>query len=198
VTRVIGLTGGIGAGKSTVAQILEEFGAKIIDGDKIGHESYLPGTKTWQDLVTAYGKQIVAADGSIDRKKLGATVFGNPEQLNRLNRIVHPRMAEMIKERIAQYRNGGAAMVVLEAAILFEANWAPLVDEVWVVVAGEPNVVQRVSARSGISEEQIRARILSQMSTAKRIRKSNIVIQNVGSIEHLKLRVRELWDTAIK
>ena len=148
MTRVIGLTGGMGSGKSTVSHLLSELGAVVIDADKVGHEAYQNGTKTWHDLVNAFGRQIVATDGSIDRKKLGAIVFGSPEQLERLNRIVHPRMFEMMKERIEQLRKQSVSVVVLDAAILFEANWTPLVDEVWVVVASEEVVVARAIART--------------------------------------------------
>ncbi len=191
--RVIGLTGGIGSGKSTVSQIMAELGAVIIDADRVGHEAYQPNTRTWQDLVAAFGKEIVAADGSIDRKKLGAIVFGNPDELARLNRIVHPRMFEMMQERIGQYRKQGVKVVVLDAAILFEANWTPLVDEIWVVVTDEPAVVTRVHTRSGLPEEQIRSRIRSQMSNEERTKRANVIIRNDGSLEDLRAKVRELW-----
>jgi dephospho-CoA kinase len=193
VTHVIGLTGGIGSGKSTVAQFLVELGAVVIDADKIGHEAYQPNTKTWQALVAAFGKDIVAADGAIDRKKLGAAVFSNPDHLKRLNGIVHPRMFEMMKERIDAYRRQGIKVVVLDAAILFEANWTPLVDKVWVVVASETGVVARVHARSGLPEEQIRARIRSQMTGEERTRRADVVIRNDGTMEELKKKVQELW-----
>jgi len=193
MTKVIGLTGGMGSGKSTVSQLLSESGAVIIDADKVGHEAYQPNTKTWQELVAAFGRQIVAQDGSIDRKKLGAIVFGSPEQLERLNRIVHPRMFEMMKERIEQYRRQGVKVVVLDAAILFEANWTPLVDEIWVVVASEALVVTRAKARTGLPEEQIRSRLSSQMPVEDKIKKANVVIHNDGTFEDLRIKVKELW-----
>jgi dephospho-CoA kinase len=197
MTRVIGLTGGMGSGKSTVSQLLAEFGAVIIDADKVGHEAYQPNTKTWQELVAAFGQQIVAPDGAIDRKKLGAIVFGSPEQLERLNHIVHPRMFEMMKERIEQYRRQGVKVVVLDAAILFEANWTPLVDTIWVVVATESVVITRAKARTGLPEEQIRSRLRSQMSNDERTKRANVVIHNDGTFEDLRAKVKELW-TALK
>ncbi len=193
MTKVIGLTGGIGSGKSTVSQILAELGVVVIDADKVGHEAYQPHTKTWQDLVATFGQQIVAADGSIDRKKLGAIVFGNPAELARLNKIVHPRMFEMMKERIDAYRKQEIKVVVLDAAILFEANWTPLVDEVWVVVTDETAVVERVHNRSGFPEEQIRSRIRSQMSNEERMKRADLVIKNDGLVEDLRRKVHELW-----
>jgi dephospho-CoA kinase len=193
MTKVIGLTGGMGSGKSTVSQIMAELGAVVIDADKVGHEAYQANTKTWQDVVAAFGNQVVAQDGSIDRKKLGAIVFGNQEQLERLNRIVHPRMFEMMKERIEQYQRQRIKVVVLDAAILFEANWTPLVDEVWVVIASEPVVISRAVTRTGLPEEQIRYRLRSQISNEERIKRADRVIRNDGSVEDLRAKVKELW-----
>jgi dephospho-CoA kinase len=197
MTKVIGLTGGMGSGKSTVSQLLAEFGAVIIDADKVGHEAYQSNTKTWRDLVAAFGRQIVAQDGSIDRKKLGAIVFGSPEQLEHLNHIVHPRMFEMMKERIEQYRQQGVKVVVLDAAILFEANWTPLVDEIWVVIASESLVITRAKARTGLPEEQIRSRLNSQMPVEEKVKKANVVIQNDGTFEDLQVQVRKLWGKLV-
>jgi dephospho-CoA kinase len=197
MTKVIGLTGGMGSGKSTVSQLFAEFGAVIVDADKVGHEAYQPNTKTWRDLVAAFGRQIVAQDGSIDRKKLGAIVFGSPEQLEHLNHIVHPRMFEMMKERIEQYRQQGVKVVVLDAAILFEANWTPLVDEIWVVIASESLVITRAKARTGLPEEQIRSRLNSQMPVEEKVKKANVVIQNDGTFEDLQVQVRNLWGKLV-
>lgn len=193
MTRVIGLTGGMGSGKSTVSHLLSELGAVVVDADKVGHEAYQNGTKTWHDLVNAFGQQIVAADGSIDRKKLGAIVFGSPEQLERLNRIVHPRMFEIMKEQIEQCRRQGVKVVVLDAAILFEANWDPLVDEVWVVVASEEAIVARARARTGLPEEQIRSRLRSQMPIEEKMKRATVIIRNDGDMEDLRKKVEELW-----
>jgi dephospho-CoA kinase len=198
MTKVVGLTGGMGSGKSTVSQIMAELGAVIIDADKVGHEAYQANTKTWQDVVAAFGKQVVAQDGSIDRKKLGAIVFGNPGQLERLNRIVHPRMFEMMKERIEQHRRQEIKVVVLDAAILFEANWTPLVDMIWVVIASEPVVVARAVARTGLLEDQIRARLHSQMSNEDRIKRAHKVIRNDGTIDELRVQVVNLWKQLIR
>ncbi|MDD5289102.1 MAG: dephospho-CoA kinase [Dehalococcoidales bacterium] len=193
MTKVIGLTGGIGSGKSTVSQCLAELGAVIIDADNVGHEAYQPNTETWQELVKTFGKQILSADNTIDRKKLGVIVFGSPEELKRLNGIVHPRMFDMMKKRIEDYRQKGTKVVVLDAAILFEANWAPLAEDVWVVVANEENVIRRAVARTGLTEEQIRSRIRSQMSNEERMKRAKVVIHNDGTMEELRIKVKELW-----
>jgi dephospho-CoA kinase len=192
--KVIGLTGGIGSGKSTVSQLLAEMGAVLLDADKVGHEAYQPGTEAWKEVVAAFGREIVASDESIDRKKLGAIVFGDPAALERLNGIMHPRMYDMMADRIEGYRQQGVKVVVLEAAILLEAGWTPLVDEIWVTVASEPTVVRRVRERTGLPEEQIRSRIRSQLSNEERKKQASVVISNDGSLEELRARVVELWE----
>lgn len=192
--KVIGLTGGIGSGKSTVSRILSELGAVVLDADKVGHEAYQPGTETWKEVVAAFGREIVAPDESIDRKKLGAIVFGDPAALERLNGITHPRMYDMMADRIEEYRQQGAGVVVLEAAILLEAGWTPLVDEVWVTVASEPTVVRRVKERTDLPEEQIRSRIRSQLSNEERKKQASVVISNDGSLDELRAKVAELWE----
>jgi dephospho-CoA kinase len=191
--KVIGLTGGIGSGKSTVSKYLQELGAVLIDADKVGHAAYQPDTETWREVVATFGQQILTSDGNIDRKKLGAIVFSNPESLEKLNRIVHPRMYEMMKAQIDEYRQQGVKVVVLEAAILLEASWTPLVDEVWVTVAPESTVVERTKERTGLPEEQILARIRSQMSSEERAKHADVVISNDGSMDELKIKVKELW-----
>ena len=191
--KVIGLTGGIGSGKSTVSQFLRELGAVVLDADKVGHEAYQPNTETWREVVAAFGEQILTPDGNIDRRKLGEIVFNNPESLAQLNRIVHPRMYEMMKTRIEEYRQQRVDVVVLEAAVLLEAGWTPLVDEVWVTVASESTVVKRAVERTGLPEEQIQARIRSQLSAEERAKHANVLINNDSSLDELKTKVRELW-----
>ena len=192
--KVIGLTGGIGSGKSTVSQLLHELGAVVLDADKVGHEVYKPNTETWLDVVAAFGKQVLTSDGEIDRKKLGQIVFSDPELLTQLNQIVHPRMYEMMRSQIEEFRNQGVKVVVLEAAILLEAGWTPLVDEVWVTVAPEHEVVKRTMERTGLPEEQVLARIRSQLSSEERTEHANVIVNNDGSIDELKRKIKELWD----
>ncbi len=171
MTKVIGLTGGIGSGKSTVSQCLAELGAAIIDADKVGHEAFKPDTEAWHEVIATFGKQILTPGGEIDRKKLGSIVFSQPEALLRLNRIMHPRMRDMIEAQIEKYRQQGVDVVVLEAAILIEAesDWISLVDEIWVTVASEAAVVKRLKQQRELDEKQTLARIRSQLSTEERI-----------------------------
>jgi dephospho-CoA kinase len=194
MTKVIGLTGGIGSGKSTVSQFLAELGAVIIDADEVGHEAFKPGTEAWQEVVATFGREILNPSGEIDRKKLGEIVFDNPESLSRLNQIMHPRMYDMVKACIEEYRQQGVDVVVLEAALLIEANWAPLVDEVWVTLAPESKVLERLKKQRGLVEEQTLNRIRSQLSAEERVEHANVVINNDGDINELRSKLKELWE----
>jgi dephospho-CoA kinase len=190
----IGLTGGIGSGKSTVAKMLAELGAPSFDADKVGHEIYHPGGPAYRDVIAAFGDGIVAADGTIDRKKLGPIVFADPAQLKRLEAIVHPRMFQRMGEMVGEMRAKGVkAPIVIEAAILIEAHWQPLFDEIWLVVAPREKVVQRVELERGLKPEQTEARIKAQLSDEERRKEASLVIDNGGTIEELRVKVTTLW-----
>ncbi len=196
--RTIGLTGGIGSGKSTVAGLLAEFGALVIHADTVGHEVYRPRTPGWDQVVGAFGRDVVAADGSIDRKKLGAIVFADATARQRLNAIVHPLIFDAIQRRIADERaKGENRPIVVEAAVLIEANWLPLVEEVWLVVTGRSAVVDRVQRDRGLTEEEIGRRIDAQLSDDERRRFAEVVIENSGSLEVLRSTVRAIWERRI-
>jgi dephospho-CoA kinase len=188
--RVIGLTGGIAAGKSTVSEALREAGAIVIDADTIGHEAYQPGTATQAALIEAFGREIVADSGEIDRRKLGAIVFADPAQRRRLQDIVWPRMKEMMRQRIADLRAAGADVVVIEAAVLIEADWLDLVDEVWVVQVPEEIAMQRLMTRNGFSADDARARIRAQITNEERARHAQVIIDNSGSVEDARKQVQ--------
>lgn len=193
--KTIGLTGGIGAGKSTVSQILAELGAFIIDSDKVGHEIYLPGREAWQQVIAEFGRDILAADQTIDRKKLGALVFASDAARKRLNAIVHPLMFRDIRRRVTEKRaEGFTKPIVVEAAILIEANWLPLVDEVWVVITGKSAVIERVAVQRGLSARDTEARIASQLSDSERLKYADVVIRNDGSVEDLKQQIATAWE----
>ncbi len=192
--KVIGLTGGIGSGKSTVVGFLAELGAVIIDADKVGHEAFEPDTELWREVVAAFGSQILAPTGDIDRKKLGEVVFGNPGSLARLNQIMHPRMYDMVKAQIEEYRQQGVGVVVLEAPLLLEAGWTSLVDEVWITAASESTVLRRLQEKVGLSRKQALARIRSQLSSEERIEQADVIIDTDCSLDEVQARVGELWQ----
>jgi len=192
--KVIGLTGGIGSGKSTVSQLLAELGAVILDADEIGHEAFKPDTEIWRQVVAAFGRQILTPDGNIDRKKLGDIVFGNPESLSRLNQIMHPRMYDMVKAQLEEYRRQGVGVVVLEAPLLLEAGWTSLVDEVWVTTAPEATVLKRLEERTGLSQAESLARLRSQLPSEERVKQADVIINTDCDLDELKAQVKELWQ----
>ncbi len=192
--HVIGLTGGIGTGKSTVAAFLQEQGAVVLNADQIGHEVYVPGRPAFHELVEAFGQEIIGEDGNIDRKKLGAIVFGDQKQMARLNSVVHPRMKGIMREKLQDLARKGTAIAVIEAAILFEARWDDLADEVWVTSAPPEIAAQRVAERSGLSQEQVMERIKSQMSNEDRVSRADGVIDTSGDMASTIRHAREKWD----
>jgi phosphopantetheine adenylyltransferase/dephospho-CoA kinase len=192
--HVIGLTGGIASGKSTVAQFFRDRSLPIIDADLLGHRTYEPGTDTFRAVVEAFGAELVAADGTIDRRALGGKVFGKPDQLKRLTDIVWPGIRRLASEELSTLEVAGNTIAVLEAAVLLEAGWEDLVDEIWVVVVEEPTAIQRLAARNGLDEAAARARINSQLSNAERTARAHVTIHNDGTLAELEASERREWE----
>ncbi len=195
---VIGLTGGIGAGKSEVSRILAGHGAVIIDTALLGHEAYAPGTVPWRAVVKAFGRDILLPDAQIDRKILGDIVFSDPEELDRLNAIMRPAIADMIRERLRAAERQGRRVAVLDSATLIEAGWTELVDEVWLTTAPEEEIYRRLRVRSGLSVRHIAERIESQISDEVRRAHADVVIENDGSLTDLRVQVEERWAERIQ
>jgi dephospho-CoA kinase len=189
---VIGLTGGIGTGKSTVAEVLKEQGAPVLSADLVGHEVYLPGRPGYHAILDEW-PEVRGDDGTIDRKKLGAIVFGDSKQLAKLNAITHPRMKGMMREKLAEIEKTGVPVAVLEAALLLEASWDDLADEIWVTDAAPETAAKRVSQRSGLDEQQVMERIRAQMSRDERKRRAQVVIDTSGDMESTKRQTLEQW-----
>ncbi|MEX2376382.1 MAG: dephospho-CoA kinase [Dehalococcoidia bacterium] len=193
---VIGLTGGIAAGKSTAADVLREFGATVIDADRLGHRSYEPGTPGFQKVVNAFGHDIVGKDGNIDRRVLGGKVFGAPGQLERLNAIVWPEIRALIKDEVKQIRaQEDNPVIVLEAAVLLEAGWQDLCDEVWVVLTSVKTAVTRLKERNNLAEDAAMARINAQMTNKERAAMADVKIDNDSTEEQLRARVERAWKS---
>ncbi len=195
---VIGLTGGIGTGKSEVSRILCELGARVIDADRVGHEAYSLDSEAWREVVEAFGERILSTTGEIDRKQLGNIVFGDPQARLRLDAIMHPRMARMIQGRISRMEQEGAEVVVLEAALLLEVGWDSMVHEVWVTQCAEETVVERLRHRNNLSGAEVRRRIGSQLPEAERVRRAHVLVPNRGSLDELRKSVSALWDSRVK
>ena len=196
--RTIGLIGAIGAGKSVVRAALSDLGAAVIDADRVGHAIYEPGTPGFGAVVGAFGTGIVDAAGRIDRPTLGALVFSDAAKLARLNAIVHPLIRAEIERRLDEIRlEGRAPAAIVEAAILIEAGWNTLVDEIWLVVARRQHVLERLASSRGLSTAQVDARLARQSTDAERRRFADVVIENDGSLDDLRQRVRALWQERI-
>lgn len=194
MAKVICLTGGIASGKSTAARFLGELGAHVIDADRLGHQTYDPGSPAHSAVVAAFGQEVVGADGRIDRKALGAKVFGKPDALKQLTDIVWPAIRLLASEEIARVKSqDGNRIVVLEAAVLLEAGWDDLGDEVWVNVIDRENAIARATARDNVPRDAIERRLDSQLSNAERIARADVVIDNNGTVDQMLSQLRHHW-----
>jgi phosphopantetheine adenylyltransferase/dephospho-CoA kinase len=192
--HVVGLTGGIASGKSTVAQFFRDREVPVIDADVLGHRTYDPGTDTFAAVVATFGDELVAADGTIDRRVLGGKVFGKPDELKRLTDIVWPGIRRLASAELSALEVAGNAVAILEAAVLLEAGWEDLVDAIWVVVVHPDAAVKRLGARNNLDEEAARARIASQLTNDERTAKADIIIHNDGSLDELQAATLREWE----
>lgn len=197
MTVVIGLTGGIASGKSVVSAMIGAEGAVVIDADKVGHEAYRRGSGCYDEVVAAFGPDVVGADGEIDRKALGAKVFGDRERRKRLEGIVWPWMRRTMDLRLGALRAQGVPVVLLEAAVLLEADWVPLVDQVWLVTVAPGVARQRIVERNGLTPEQADARIGAQLTNEEREKHAGVIIENNGTLDELRERVMAEWQQLI-
>ena len=177
----IGITGGIGSGKSTVARILERYGAKLMFADDIAKEIMMPGMAAYKSIVDEFGSIILNEDESINHKKLGEIVFADKSRLNLLNKITHDNVSERIKKQLNEYRSSNNKLVVVEAIVPKKIGFLDLMDTVWVVLAPEALRIDRVIIRSGITRAQAKKRILSQMSDDMYKSIADKVIYNDGA-----------------
>ncbi|MDX2850353.1 dephospho-CoA kinase [Actinacidiphila glaucinigra] len=188
----VGLTGGIGAGKSAVSRLLVSYGAVLIDSDRIAREVVEPGTPGLASVAAEFGAEVLAADGSLDRPKLGAIVFSDPERLRALNAIVHP----LVRDRSAELERaaGPDAVVVHDVPLLAENGLAPLYDVVVVVDAAPQTQLDRLVRLRGMAEEDARARMAVQATREQRLAVADVVIDNDGPLEALEPQVRQVWE----
>uniref|UniRef100_A0A8D0AZ07 Bifunctional coenzyme A synthase n=1 Tax=Salvator merianae TaxID=96440 RepID=A0A8D0AZ07_SALMN len=190
---VIGLTGGSGSGKTSVAQHLVRLGAFHLDMDSLGHSIYRPGGPVYEQVVNVFGTDILKEDGTISRQALGAKVFGNEEQLKKLNNIMWPVMAQIAREKIDEAAAQGKAVCVLDAALLLEAGWADLVHEVWTVIVPEDEALRRIIARDKLSEEAAKLRLQSQMSNNQRVKQSHVILCTLWEPEVTRELAEKAW-----
>ena len=194
--HVIGLTGGIGVGKSEVAKALADYGATIIDADAEGHHAYDKGSIGWRRIVEIFSSGILNEDGEVDRSRLGALVFANPQALAWLNAAIHPLIRQRVTHAIAQHRENGVDVAVVDAALLYQAKWNDLADEIWVVSAPPGAVAERLRER-GMTADDIRRRTEAQAGAEAVFAKADVIIDNHGSLDGLRAHIQELWQERI-
>ncbi len=188
---VVGLTGGIASGKSTVSKILRELGAEIIDSDVIAHELTRPGSGCYDQILEVFGGGFLNPDGTLNRRRLGRRVFDRPDELRRLNSILHPAVIGIVKQVIqdASARASPPEVLVVDAPLLIEAGMVPMVDVVWVVKVDESTQMERLIARDRLSLDEALSRIRAQMPLQEKIKFADVVIDNSGTIEETERQV---------
>lgn len=195
--HVIGLTGGIASGKSTVSGILSQLGAFILDADQIAHAVMEPGYPAWEDIVNTFGKAVLLADRTIDRRELGNIVFHDKSARNRLEEIMHPRIKQCIEDKIKEYARRDGKILVLDIPLLYEVGWQELASEVWVVYVDSDTQLQRLMHRSGLSPDEAAVRIAAQMDLAAKARLADVVIDNNGDLQRTRGQVFDAWEKAM-
>ncbi len=187
----IGLTGNIATGKSNVGQCLRELGAAYLDADKVAHEMMTPGQPAFVAVVAHFGPGILAADGSIDRKKLGAIVFSDPEALRQLEQLAHPPTIAEVERRI---QASAAAVVVVEAIKLLESGMAETYDAIWVTTCTEADQIERLTRSRGLSQEEALRRIHAQPPQAEKLARADVVIDTSGTKAETRAQVLAAWE----
>jgi dephospho-CoA kinase len=193
--KIIGLTGGIASGKSTVSHILENLGAVIIDADMIAREIVKPGHKVLNKLVEVFGNQILNMDGTLNRKFLGNIVFNDADKLELINNITHPEIRNTIVEKIDEIHGRcEKKIIIIDAAVLFESGLNKLTDEVWLVHVDNKTQIKRLIERDNMTLKEAEARIKSQMPVDDKIKMSDKIIDNMGDVKYTQEQVKELWN----
>jgi dephospho-CoA kinase len=197
---VIGLTGNIATGKSTVARLLRACGAEVIDADRLAHALMAPGTPVWQAIRRTFGPGVIAPDGMIDRRTLGRVVFGDPRALARLEAIVHPAVGAALQERLQelQGRPQPPPVVVVEAIKLVESGLTRLCDALWLVVAPREVQLERLVRRRGLTPAEADVRIDAQPPAEPKRALASVVLENAGSLENLRRQVWQAWERSVK
>jgi dephospho-CoA kinase len=192
--RVIGLTGGIASGKSTVGRLLAERGIPVIDADQLARRAVVPGSPALEQIARRFGPGVIAADGTLDRAALARTVFADAAKRQDLEAILHPAIRELAEAELATLRAEERPVAVYMAPLLIEAGLASRVDEIWVVYADRETQISRVMGRDGVTREEAEARLAAQMPMEEKARHGRIVIDNRGTLAELRQRVAEILE----
>ncbi len=192
---VVGLTGGVASGKTTVAQILKEEGAILLDADQIARELVAPHTPTWAELITAFGTDIIDEQGAVLRKKLADLAFSDPHRRRRLNEILHPAIKKEIGRRLKEIEGKDSeAIVVVDAALLVETGDYREMDQLNVVTSTRAQQIERLRRRDGATQDQGQRILAAQMPTEEKVKLADYVIHNDGPLEETRKRAREIFQ----
>lgn len=197
MTLIVGLTGGIGSGKSTVTKIFKDLGAKIIDVDKLGHSVILPYKPAWVKIVKLFGKDILQNDLIIDRKKLGKIVFANQTLLEKLNEITHHEITKLIKKEINLAKNktyNQEKVLIIDAALIYEVKIDRLMDKIIVVYIDKDEQINRLIKRDNLSKDEVLQRIRSQIAMKEKAKMTDYMIDNSSSLDKTKKQVEKIWQ----
>lgn len=191
---IIGLTGSIASGKSTVSRILAECGAPIVDADLIARAVAERGEIGWQKIAEAFGKEVLQEDGQLDRTKIGEMIFRDATKRAELDNIMHPIILKRIEEEVAIYQQQGEPIVILDIPLLLELGWQDKVSAVWLVAVSPDTQKRRLMARNDLTEDQASVRIASQMSIEEKRQYADVIIDNDGTLADTEYTVRARWD----
>lgn len=194
---VIGLTGGISCGKTTVAKVFKDLGAYVIDVDSLGHYLLENDPEVYREIVRRFGTEILKDDGKIDRAKLGRIVFSDASALRTLNAIVHPPLIELTKSRVKWALEDGNDIVVIDAALLIELNLMDTVDLVILVCSDEEKQIERL-VQKGLTKDEALSRVRAQLPTCEKVRFADFIIYNNGSLEELYNQSKEVWNKVVR
>jgi len=197
---IVGLTGGIVGGKSTVASMFRDLGAKIIDADILGHSVILPYKPAWKKIIKLFGEDILGNDLTIDREKLGKIVFADQALLKKLNKITHPEIIKLIKKEINLARNkthNQEKILVIDAALIYEAKIDKIMDKIIVVYIDEDEQIKRLIKRNNLSKDEALQRVKSQIPMKEKIKMADYVIDNNDTLDKTKKQVETIWQELI-
>ena len=196
--KIIGLTGGIASGKSTVASILQKLGAHIFDADIASRQAVARGSQGLQQVIDVFGRDYLTIDGELDRQKIAQLVFENKAALGQLESIVHTYVRCEAKKFLEQCRRQNFSAAVLDVPLLIECGWYKEVDLVWLVAVDEQTQIERAMARSGMSQQEVEVRIAAQMTLAAKCQYADLIIDNSGSLKQTGLTVKKEWEKVLQ
>lgn len=196
--KIIGLTGGIASGKSTVAQMLLQLGAPIFDADQASKDAVAKGSLGLEKVIQVFGQEYLSSQGELDRVKIAQLVFQDKQALKKLENIIHELVWQAAEDFLATAKAKGEAAVVLDVPLLIECDWYKSVDLVWLVAVSEQTQIERAMKRTKMTEQEVKARIAAQMSLEEKKKFADLLIDNSGELAKTRVLVTQAWQAVIK